>query len=173
MKTRSFIAATFALIVISACTQENKAPQTAEVISALENKETLENEAWEMEVKYWEYVQNNDTISYKKLWHDDFIGYPSFGEGTSDKSKIAIWIPELHEDTTLTYHHELYKKASNAIEDVVIVFYDAEEYWTDKENNIVRRNSPYKFTHTWKKFGDKWLILGGMAARKEQDVLND
>ena len=53
----------------------------------------------------------------------------------------------------------------NAIDDVVIVFYDADEIWTDKENKVVRKET-YKFTHTWKKYDDKWVILGGMAAKK-------
>ena len=53
-----------------------------------------------MEERYWDYVEKNDTIAYKELWHNDFIGYPSFGDGVSNKSKIAIWIPELHQDTT-------------------------------------------------------------------------
>ena len=55
-----------------------------------QTKDILENEVWNMEKLYWEYVEKNDTISYKKLWHDDFIGYPSFGDGVSNKAKIAV-----------------------------------------------------------------------------------
>lgn len=120
-----------------------------------------------MEELYWEYVQKNDTVAYKTLWHNDFIGYPSFGDGVSNKSKIAVWIPELHQDASLTFNYKLYKKAVNAIDDVVIVFYDADEIWTDKENKVVRKET-LKFTHTWKKYEDDWVILGGMAAKKNQ-----
>ena len=130
-----------------------------------QTKDILENEVWDMEKRYWEYVQKSDTISYKKLWHNDFIGYPSFGDGVSNNAKIAIWIPKLHENTTQVFSYTLYKKAINAIGDVVIVFYDTDEIWTNKENIVVRKET-YKFTHTWKKYKDTWLILGGMAARK-------
>jgi len=134
------------------------------------NKAEMENEVWQMEERYWEYVQNMDTVTYKTLWHDDFIGYPSFGDGVSDKSKIARWIPELHQDTTLTFSYKLYKKAVNAIEDVVMVFYDTDEMWTDKAGKEVRKET-YKFTHTWKKQTDHWVILGGMAGNKNQETL--
>jgi hypothetical protein len=60
----------------------------------------------------------------------------------------------------------------NVIDDVVIVFYDADEIWTDKANNVVRKEV-FKFTHTWKKYNDNWVILGGMAAKKHQDMLNN
>ncbi len=118
-----------------------------------------------MEKQYWEYVQKNDTIPYKKLWHKDFIGYPSFGDGVSNVAKIAAWIPVLHKNTTQQFSYILSKKAINAIGNVVIVFYDIDEIWTNKENEVVRKET-YKFTHTWKKYEETWLIIGGMAAKK-------
>ena len=163
------------LILVSAwtsCNEKSQDSEPKETILPTVSKEELENEAWQMEEKYWEYVQNIDTVAYKNLWHDDFIGYPSFGDGVSNKSKIAIWIPDLHKDPNLKFSYKLYRKATNAIDDVVIVFYDADEIWTDKENNIVRKET-FKLTHTWKKYNDNWVILGGMAAKKNQDILND
>ncbi len=128
--------------------------------------EALKNEVWQMEEHYWEYVQKNDTIAYKKLWHDNFMGYPSFGNDVSDISKIATWIPKLHEDPSLTFSYKLYKKGINAIDDVVMVFYDTDEIWTGPEKKLVKKEK-FKFTHTWKKYGTTWLILGGMAHKKD------
>ena len=158
-------------ITICSCNDSGKDSLKTETKSPAISHAELENQAWKMEELYWQHVEKMDTVAYKKLWHDDFVGYPSFGDGVSDKSKIAIWIPELHRDTSLTFSYRLHKKALNAIDDVVIVFYDADEIWTDKENKVVRKEK-YKFTHTWKKYGDDWVILGGMAARKDQDSLN-
>ena len=175
MKNTFIAIVPFAILVLSimtGCKEPNKDFQKVKASSLIMTKENMENQAWEMEEKYWDYVQKIDTNSYKKLWHDDFIGYPSFGDGVSTKSKIAAWIPELHKDSNLTFSYELYKRASNAIDDIVIVFYDADEIWTDRENNIVRKET-YKFTHTWKKYQDNWMILGGMAAKKNQDNLTD
>ena len=152
--------------------QEKANDQTAETVIPTINKAEMEEEAWQMEVKYWDYVQRIDTVEYKKLWHENFIGYPSFGTGVSDRSKIATWIPDLHKDTSLTFSHKLHKKASNAIDDVVLVFYDVDEIWTNEENEVVEKLT-YKLTHTWKKYDDDWLILGGLAAKKDQDELQE
>lgn len=157
-------------LTMTCCKESNKDSQNVVAELPAISKADIENQAWQMEVQYWDYVEKNDTTSYKKLWHDDFIGYPSFGDGVSNKSKIAVWIPELHHDTSLTYSCKLYKRAVNSIDDVVMVFYDADEIWTNRENKIVKKET-YKFTHTWKKYNDNWLILGGMAAKKNQDIL--
>jgi hypothetical protein len=135
------------------------------ISTVAQTKKTIENEVWNMEKHYWEYVQKSDTIPYKKLWHNDFIGYSSFGDGVSNVAKIAAWIPILHENTTQQFSYVLNKKAINAIGNVVIVFYDVDEIWTNKENEVVRKET-YKFTHTWKKYKGTWLIIGGMAAKK-------
>lgn len=166
----------FAMIVVFAtltsCSENSNSSSVGEISAPIQSKAELEDGAWHMEELYWEYVQSMDTVAYKTLWHDDFIGYPSFGDGVSEVSKIASWIPDFHKDTNLKFSYILHKKASNAIEDVVMVFYDTDYYWTDKNNEVVRKET-YKFTHTWKKVDGKWVILGGMAAVKNQDVLND
>ena len=161
-------------VTTTSCNQPDKGSETTgtETILPIVSKEHIENEAWQMEEKYWDYVQKIDTVAYKKLWHDDFIGYPSFGDGVSDISKIAIWIPELHKDPNLKFSYKLYRKATNAIDDVVIVFYDADEFFTNKDGIVVRKET-FKFTHTWKKYNNNWVILGGMAAKKNQDILDN
>lgn len=159
--------ALLASLTITGCSENSKNSSEEEKTAPTPNKSEMEDEAWHMEEMYWQYVQNIDTVPYKTLWHEDFIGYPGFGDGVADKSKIASWIPDLHKDSDLKYSYTLYKKASNAIEDVVIVFYDTDFLWTDKDNQVVRKETR-KFTHTWKKLDGKWLILGGMAAMKDQ-----
>lgn len=155
--------ALFLLVTITSCNEKIKESENTQATLPAINKEDLENEVWRMEELYWDCVLKNDTIAYKKLWHNDFIGYPSFGDGVSDKSKIASWIPKLYEDKSRIYSVKLNRKAVNSIADVVIVFYDYDRFWTDEQNNILEKNT-FKITHTWKKMGDTWLILGGMAA---------
>jgi hypothetical protein len=175
MKTEKFILihilSLLVALILAGCSENSKNLQGEMIVPTL-SKSEMEDEAWHMEELYWEYVQNIDTVAYKTLWHDDFIGYPSFGDGVSNKSKIAIWIPEMHKDPDLKFGYTLYKKASNAIDDLVIVFYDADEFWTDEDNKVVRKET-YKFTHTWKKVHGNWVILGGMAANKNQEYLNN
>ena len=154
-----------ATISFTNCKEKNDDSKITESVEPKIDKATLEDEAWHMEELYWQYVQNNDTITYKTLWHDNFIGYPSFGDDVAKTNKIASWIPKLHADPNQKFSYQLHKKASNAIDDVVMVFYDCDEIFTDKENKPISKET-FKFTHTWKKYGDHWLILGGMAASK-------
>lgn len=166
---KSILLYVFAILVsftVVSCSEKAKNPsEEEEKTTPTFSKTEMEDEAWHMEELYWEYVQKIDTVTYKTLWHEDFIGYPGFGDGVANKSKIDSWIPDLHKDPELKYSYILYKKASNAIEDVVMVFYDTDFLWTNKDNQIVRKETR-KFTHTWKKLDGKWLILGGMAAIK-------
>ncbi len=126
--------------------------------------EQIKNEVWQRELQYWKYVEKNDTTGYKTLWHKDFIGYP--GDDIADKSHIADWIAELFKDKNLKYSHALYKKAVNVVDDVVLTFYDEDDILTNKNTGVVTKDT-YKVTHTWKKFGNTWLIIGGMAGYKQ------
>jgi len=118
--------ALFVSIVRTSCNENSKDSQKAETIVPTMSKENLENEVWKMEEQYWDYIEKIDIVTYKKPWHNDFIGYPNFGDGVANKSGIAIWIPELHQDSSSKFSYKLYKKAVNSIGDVVIAFYDAD-----------------------------------------------
>jgi hypothetical protein len=49
------------------------------------------------------------------------------------------------------------------------VFYDVDTILTDKENNIVEKYSS-AMLHTWRKYDDGWVILGGTSADKNQNI---
>ena len=105
--------------------------------------EQIKNEVWQRELQYWKYVEKNDTTGYKTLWHKDFI-----------------------KDKNLKYSHALHKKAVNVVVDVAMTFYDEDDILTNKNTGAVTKDT-YKITHTWKKFGNTWLIIGGMAGYKQ------
>ena len=63
-----------------------------------------------------------------------------------------------------TYNYELTRKIENVFGDIVIVLYDVTQIWTNDKNEVEK--TTYKITHTWKKTGNGWLIIGGMGAKK-------
>ncbi len=126
-----------------------------------QSPDKIADEVWKREIQYWDYVVKNDKAGYLTLWHKDFIGYPD--TGLVRKDKIANWIGELHNKKGLYYENNLIPKAVNAYGDVVITFYDEEDITKTNKNEIISRDV-YKITHTWKKFGNEWLIIGGMSA---------
>ncbi len=60
----------------------------------------------------------------------------------------------------------LQKKAVNVFGDVAVTFYDDEDTWKNSNGEVVLKEV-YKITHTWKRFGGTWLIVGGMSALKK------
>lgn len=143
------------LLVLSLILQVDVSAQTTEQIK---------NEVWQKELRYWKYVEQDDTTGYKMQWHKNFIGYP--GDSIADKSHIADWIADLFKDKNLKYSYALHKKAVNVIDDVVMTFYDVDDVMKDKQNKVVEQETN-KITHTWKKIGNTWLIIGGMAGYKK------
>lgn len=125
----------------------------------------IENEIWQRELQYWEYVKNNDVPGYLTLWHNSFIGYP--GTDTLTHKKIGDWITESHNKKDQYYEFKITKKAVNVFGDVAITFYDDEDIWKNTKGEIVLKEV-YKITHTWKRFGKNWLIVGGMSALKKE-----
>lgn len=126
----------------------------------------VQDEVWQRELQYWQYVQHNDIAGYMTLWHEDFLGYPG-SDGVVRKNRIADWINAIHNKKDLSYEYKLEKKAVNAFGDVVVTFYDETDMWRNDKNEVVLQET-FKITHTWKKYGDKWLIIGGMSATKQK-----
>ena len=133
-------------------------------IASAQTKEQMANEVWQREIQYWQLVEQDDTIAYRTLWHEDFIGYP--GNDTSNKSHISYWIADFFKDKNVKYTIDIHKKAVNVVDNVVMTFYDEDDILTNTKTGTVKRET-YKITHTWKKFGDTWLIIGGMDGYKK------
>src|SRR4030095_2916602 len=131
-----------------------------------QSAESAKNEVWKRELQYWQYVKNNDTAGYRTLWHDNFIGYPDT-ERLTGKDKIANWITDAYNSKGRHYGFLLDKKMVNPFDDVVITFYDETDIWKNDKDEVLLEEV-YKITHTWKKFGDTWLIIGGMSALKRK-----
>jgi catechol 2,3-dioxygenase-like lactoylglutathione lyase family enzyme/ketosteroid isomerase-like protein len=126
--------------------------------------EQTKNEVWQLEENYWKYVKTNDLKSYLTLWDENFIGYPSTNI-IGNKDHITDWIADMYKNNKgMTFNYELTRKAENVFGDIVMVFYDATQIWTNDKNEV--KKNTYKLTHTWRKTGNGWLIIGGMGANK-------
>lgn len=125
----------------------------------------IQEEVWQRELQYWKYVKSNDVPGYLTLWHKSFIGYP--GLDTLTRNNIGDWIAESHSKKDQSYEFKITKKAVNVFDNVAITFYDDEDIWKNIKGEVILRET-YKITHTWKKFNNKWLIIGGMSALKKE-----
>ena len=51
-----------------------------------------EQAVWKLEHSYWEYVKAQDVAGYKALWHENFVGWPSFSPQPLRKDHVADWM---------------------------------------------------------------------------------
>jgi len=126
-----------------------------------------EQAVWQLEEYYWRYVKTGDVDAYIELWHDDFVGWPCFEWEPARKGDIGKWVRDIRDNGwKLTYR----LKPLDMQEfggDTVVVHYAAEYVYDYGDGTKSGVDLWRKFTHTWKKTGDRWLIIGGMCAAQE------
>lgn len=122
-----------------------------------------ECQVWHQEEAYWRYVEANDLDAYRAQWHEDFVGWP--GATPVGKAHITDWIARLHADSTRRWSYELRPMSVRSYGDgVVATLYAVGRYFTDVTSGKKTLRGWTKIAHTWKRFGDRWLIITGMAA---------
>ena len=130
-----------------------------------QNKMNSEDQVWKMEESYWNYVKANNIEKYLTLWHEDWVGWPGFSTKPIDKSHISDWIPPLFADKSKQFDYELKKMAVVSFgDDIVVTHYGVNILFVDKQTGKKTSSKWSKITHTWKRYGDKWLIITGMSA---------
>jgi hypothetical protein len=119
-------------------------------------------EVWALEDDYWRYVKAGDIENYVKLWHDQFIGWPCNKDHPSRKSAIGDWVREIR-DKKLKVEAVLTREGAQDFGDIVVVHYRFTRVDTYPEGRVEGRGQLSKITHTWKRVGNTWQIIGGMC----------
>ena len=123
-----------------------------------------ERAVWELEIAYWEYVKANDIPSYRSLWDERFVGWPSFSEMPLGKAHIHEWVTRLHDDPSETVDFELTLGSVRAHGEVVAAHYLVRYFKRSrKSGEKIGDDTVSRITHTWKKQGDTWKIVTGMS----------
>lgn len=147
------------LIVISCLIITSLGAPTASSIPAPES--AAEKTIWDLEHSYWHYVEANDLTSYRRLWHADFLGWPTMSAAPVHKDHITDWITS-QTSTGKSFKLVDFKPASiQTHSTVVVVYYWTTYQWIDKAGQGDRHT--IRVTHTWMKNGTDWQIIGGMS----------
>lgn len=118
---------------------------------------------WQMEEAYWRIVASGDPAGYSALFHEDFIGWPCTSETPKGTTNSAAWVEEIRDNNwTLTY--DLRPEAVHLFGDTSVIHYAAEYVFDYGDGTRKGEGDWRKFTHTWKKYGNQWLLIGGMCA---------
>lgn len=120
---------------------------------------------WAREQAYCTYLQNNDLEGYMSLWDDNFVGWPIHDPAPVTKNDIRQEVAtEMKAGDKVTCNPVLQKV--NVMGDVAMTFY-VFEVTTTRKDGTSRTRQP-RITHTWRKNGNEWKIIGGMSAVEQR-----
>jgi hypothetical protein len=132
---------------------------------AFANPAEDEAAVWRLEEDYWKYVKAMDLDSYRTLWDERFVGWPSFSPLPLGKDRIGEWIPPLHQDPAKVFDYELKREAVRSFGDVVVAHYLYKSIHRDAKSGAVVDESKWnRITHTWQRRGSTFQIVTGMSA---------
>ncbi len=153
MKHRYYALALTSLLLAGMASAASPAPS----LTLSRDEPTL----WEKERAYWKYVEKNDLASYRNLWHENFLGWPSVSPVPVHKDHITDWITS-QTNKGLTFKAGEFKPAALEVTgDVAAACYWITLTWLDKEG----KGTPatIRITHAWLRNGGEWRIISGMS----------
>ncbi len=123
---------------------------------------------WKLESSYWDNVKALDLVSYRALWHADFIGWPYVSSAPQRKDHITDWLDQYTAKGQHLRSYSLRPAASHATGNIVVTYYWLTATWEDKNGHGDPQTS--RITHTWLKTPTGWQILAGMSAAEQPTV---
>jgi hypothetical protein len=146
------------LLLLLIFTLSSALPVYAQQAQQSENEKAV----WKLENSYWEYVKTHDLDSYKNLWHENFVGWPSVLSQPVRKDHITDWISAHTVRGSKLAWFSLEPAASQATENLVVTHYWVTTRWVDRSGQ--GEPSAMRVTHTWIKTPTGWQIISGMSA---------
>ena len=147
----------FATVLFMLIATRNGSP-----VFAAAPKTGVADKIWQLEHSYWEYAKAHDVEGYRRLWREDFVGWPSSEPLPIHKDHIGDWVLEEKKEQHSLNCYKLDPAGIVVVKNVAVAHYRLTERWDSPNGKGNPRT--IKVTHTWLKNGDNWQILGGMAA---------
>ena len=125
-----------------------------------------EQAVWKLEHSYWEYVRAQDIVSYKALWHENFLGWPTYSAQAVRKDHITDWLTTYANRGSHLKSYSFHSTASQSTGNLVVVHYKIAMVWADSSEE---HSEKLRVTHTWLRGDQGWQIISGMSAGEPQD----
>ena len=119
---------------------------------------------WALEEQYWRFVRAGDVDGYRTLWDDGFRGWPCWAPEPATKASIGDWVRDIR-DQKVKFTFALTREGAGDFGDIVVVFYQTPMLYEYPDGRVENRGRVFKFTHTWRKTGTTWQIIGGMCGQ--------
>ena len=121
---------------------------------------------WAREELYWRYVKAGDLENYLTLWSDGFRGWSCGQPHTTTIAAVGNAVRSIR-DQKIQLTYALTREGAADFGDVVVIYYQATQRREFPDGRPTGSGTTSKLTHTWRKFGDVWKIIGGMCAALE------
>jgi ketosteroid isomerase-like protein len=122
-----------------------------------------ETQVWALEKSYWDDVKANDLDKYRALWHDQFVGWPSFSASPVRKDHITDWLTAKTSKGVKLDSYDLERLAIQVTGNVAVVHYRVRMKWSGGGKSEPEFEKA-RMTHTWIRNDGTWQIIGGMSA---------
>lgn len=121
------------------------------------------DKVWALEKAYWHYVQTDDLISYRLLWHPDFLGWPYMSPEPLRKDHITDWITGFRNNGDTLNSYDLEQLSIRVTGDIATTTYRIHAKWLNKSG--AQRTVISRIIHTWlRDASGSWQIISGMSA---------
>lgn len=131
-------------------------------MSAFTQQSAEEQAVWRLEHSYWEYVKAQDVALYKGLWHENFLGWPSFSAKPVRKDHVADWLIRYDANGLRLESYDLKPAGTQSTGNLVVVHYLITTVWTKKDSS--KQTETGRIMHTWLHDERGWQIISGMSA---------
>ena len=118
-----------------------------------------QKEVWQMEEFNWKDVKDANATHYMTLWHEDFLGWPSFSPHPVSKDGIADSLAGWFAGFV---SFEFLEKSVRVTGDIGITQYAVRITRSASDGKLATNIT--RITHTWLKTKNTWQIIGGMSA---------
>src|SRR5437667_9797353 len=107
-----------------------------------------EQDIWNLDKAYWEYVKANDLEKYRGLWHENFVGWPFVSPAPVRKDHITDWITSNTSKGIKLESHSIEQLAIHVTGDLAMDYYRISATWANSAGGEVRTDR-FRITHTW------------------------
>jgi hypothetical protein len=125
-----------------------------------------ETEIWEMEEAFWRYVKGGRVEDFRTLWHEEFASWPCQTPDPELPAGTPDWITEIRE-RNLSVTYELEPKLVRRFGNVAVTQYAARFAYDYGGGHTEFDELLWKYTHTWMRVDNRWVIIGGMCGLLE------
>lgn len=120
-----------------------------------------EREIWALEEQYMAMLSKKDLKGLSRLWHEDFIGWPSHSAEPVDRAAAEASLEDLFQSLDIV-DSQIRRQAMYCNADLAVAYYTVIFQVRMEDGEL--SSAAYRITHVWTMDDGAWQLVGGMSA---------